>query len=143
MEIEKNNPAKEFLKQVRLCDTHISNKLEEMAHLKSVVLKVTSSWKQDVTFGSGSQDKLGDAVAKIVDLENDINRSVDEYVNKKREVSAVIEQIKDPDQVAVLYKRYFQNEPWEQIALELHCSYRNVCYIHGKALQTVEGFLNR
>ena len=29
MEAEKSNVAKDFLKQVRLCDIHIKNKLEE------------------------------------------------------------------------------------------------------------------
>ena len=139
---EKCNAAKEYLKQVKMCDIHIANKLEDMAHLKDVVLKVTATWKQDSTSGgTGNQDKLGNAVAKIVDLENEINRAVDEYVDKKKQVSATIEKLQDPDHVAVLYKRYFQNETWEQIAYEMHCTYRNVCYIHGKALQAVEALL--
>jgi DNA-directed RNA polymerase specialized sigma24 family protein len=49
----------------------------------------------------------------------------------------VIESVKDPDQMAVLQKRYLLYESWEQIALEMHCTYRNVCYIHGRALQAV------
>ena len=140
VEAEKNS-AKEFLQQVRLCDTHIANKLDELAHLKGMVLKVTSSMKPDMVSGSHSQDKLGDAVAKIIDLEDEINRAVDAFVDKKKEVSAVIDRITDPDQLAVLYKRYFNYEAWEQIACEMHMTYRNVCYIHGRALQTVEAML--
>ena len=137
MVVEKSNAAKDFLKQVQLYDMHINEKLEEMEHLKALTLKITATWKQDTVSGSGNQDKLGDAVAKIIDLENEINQAIDNYVDKKKVVNAVIEQIQDPDQVAVLYKRYFQYESLEQIACELHCTYRNVCYIHGKALQAV------
>ena len=133
--------AKEFLQQVKLCDMHINEKLEELEKLKALTMKITATWKQDAVSGSGNQDKLGDAVAKIVDLEREINSAVDSYVDKKKEVSAIIEKIKDPDQVAVLYKRYFQGEHWEQIAFEMGFTYRNVCYIHGRALQTVEVLL--
>ena len=136
---KKPNPIIEFLKQVELCDRNITNKLEELSHLKSMILKVTATWKQDVTSGgTDSQDKLGEAVAKIVDLENEINREIDSFIDKTREVSAVIQQVKDPDQLAVLHKRYFLYHTWEQIACDMNMSYRNVCYIHGKALQAVE-----
>lgn len=139
---EKCNAAKEFLQQVKLCDMHINEKLEELERLKALTTKITSTWKTDVSVsGSGNQDKLGDAIAKIIDLEADINKAVDEFVDKKKEVSMIIEKIQQPDQVAVLYKRYFQFETWEQIACEMHMTYRNVCYIHGRALQTVEGLL--
>lgn len=141
MNIEKN-PAKEFLSQVELCDIHISNMLDELQQLKDMVLKITGTWKDDViSGGSGNQDKLGSAVSKIVDMEVEINSAVDNYVDKKKEVKAVLGKITDPDQVAVLYKRYFQYMTWEEIACEMHMTYRNVCYIHGKALQTVEGLL--
>jgi DNA-directed RNA polymerase specialized sigma subunit len=91
--------------------------------------------------GSGNQDKLGDSVAKIVDLQDEINQKIDKYVDLKREISALLEQIPDPDQVKVLHKRYFEYKPWEQIACEMNYSYRNVCYIHGKALQAFEALM--
>lgn len=139
MSDKKTNPVIEYLKQVELCDRNITNKLEELSHLKSMVLKVTATWKQDVTSGgTGNQDKLGDAVSKIVDLENEINQEIDTYVDKLQEVSALIQKIQDPDQLAVLHKRYFLYHTWEQIAYDMSMTYRNVCYIHGKALQAVE-----
>lgn len=142
MAVKKLNATMEYLAQVELFDVQINNKLEELSHLKSMVLKVTSAWKQDVTSGgSGNQDKLGDAVAKIIDLEAEINKAIDDYIDKTREVSAVIQKVRDPDQLAVLHKRYFLYHTWEQIACEMNMTYRNVCYIHGKALLAVEGLL--
>ena len=130
-----------FLQQVRLIDTHIENKLQELGNLKDFVLKITPALKQDAVSGGGTQDKLGDAIAKIVDLENEIDRAIDEYVDKKREISGVLEFVTDPDQLKVLHKRYFEYKQWEQIACEMFMSYRNVCYIHGNALLTVERIL--
>lgn len=133
----KQNEAQEYLLQVQKLDSSIDSRLEQVAHLKAMTTKITTTLKQDVVSGSGNQDKIGDAIAKIIDLENEINRDIDTYVDKKREICRVIESVKDPDQMVVLQKRYLLYEPWEQIALEMHCTYRNVCYIHGRALQTV------
>jgi DNA-directed RNA polymerase specialized sigma subunit len=133
--------AKEYLQQVKLYDCHINSKLEEKQRLIDLALKITSSMKPDVVSTSGSQDKIGDAVAKIVDLEEEINKSIDNYVDHKREVTKLIEQIMDADQLQVLQKRYLHYESLEQIAWEMNMTYRNVCYIHGRALQAVERLL--
>lgn len=132
--------AKAYLKQVKSCDTRINNKLDELTVLKSIALKVTTSLSHAPAH-SGNQDKIGDIASKIVDLEAEINTTVDELVDKTREISAVIDQIQNTDQLSVLYKRYFQFETWEQIACEMHMTYRNVCYIHGRALQKVAQIL--
>lgn len=130
--------AKAYLSQVKLYDTHINNKLEELTRLKELLRHITSSIKDVPVSGGGNQDKMGSAVAKIVDLENEINDAVDAYIDKQREIGRVLERLGDADQVAVLHKRYFEDMPWEQIALEMHMTYRNVCYIHGRALLEME-----
>ena len=133
--------AKAYLKKIELLDAHINNKLNDLHTLRSLVTKITATISPVVVSGSGNQDKLGDAIAKIVDLQDEINQKIDKYVDLKREISALLEQIQDPDQVKVLHKRYFEYKPWEQIACEMNYSYRNVCYIHGKALQAFEALM--
>lgn len=133
--------AKAYLRKIELLDAHINNKLSDLHQLRTMVTKITATISPVAVSGSGSQDKLGDAVAKIVDLQTDINKQIDEYVDLKREISAVLEKMDDPDQVKVLHKRYFEYKPWERIACEMKYSFRNVCYIHGKALQAVETIL--
>lgn len=133
--------AKEYLNQVRLCDTKINNKLEELSRLRDMVTKITATLKADVVGGGGSQDKLGDAVARIVDLQREINAAVDDYVDRSRAIAAIIDKISDAEQLQVLHKRYFEYKKWEEIACEMHMTYRNVCYIHGRALQSVAALL--
>lgn len=133
--------AKDYLRQVELCDKHINSKLEQIAQLRALATKITTTWQQDVVCSHHAPDIIGGTVAKIVDLEAEVNAAVDDYVNRKRAIAHVIEQMQDPDQVEVLYKRYFSGETLERIAEEMHMSYRNVCYIHGRALQTVERIL--
>lgn len=133
--------AKTFLNQIALYDAHINSKIEELDRLKALRLKVTATLKADVVSHSGNADKIGDATAKIIDLERELNADIDAYVDKKREIEAVIQCIKDADQVNVIRKRYMLNEPWEQIAYELHCSLRHATRIHGYALKSVEKLL--
>ena len=133
--------AKAYLRKIELMDAHINNKLNDLFMLRTMVTKITATLSPVVASGTGSQDKLGDAIAKIVDLQNEINQAIDKYVDTKREVSAVLDKLQDPDHVKVLHKRYIEYKPWEQIACEMNFTYRNVCYIHGKALQAVEALL--
>ena len=133
--------AKRFLQQVKLYDSKINSLLEELDNLKAMVLKITTTLKQDVVSSGGSQDKIGDAIAKIIDLESEINAAVDGFVNKKKAVNDVLDMVYDPDQYAVLYKRYILYKRWEQIACDMSMTYRGVLYIHGRALQTVDAIL--
>lgn len=132
---------KKYLQQIRLYDSHINTKLEDLHQLKEMVTKITPTLKDDVVSGGGNQDKLGDAMAKIIDLEAEINRDVDRYVNAKQEISATLEKISDPDQLQVLHQRYVQYKTWEQIAYDTGFSYRWVCTLHGRALQEIEKIL--
>lgn len=129
--------AKRYLQQIRLYDSRIDIKCEELRRLEEMVLRITPTLKDDVSSSGGSQDKFADTMAKIVDLKAEINRDIDRFVDAKQKISGTLDKLSDPDQLKVLHKRYAQYKTWEQIACDMHMSYRNVCYIHGKALQAV------
>lgn len=129
--------AKEYLQQIRKADRTIENKLSEISSLRVLAESVTSSWKEDVVQSSGSGDKLGDTVNRIIDLERELNADIDRLIDLKREVMKVIDQIEEP-YCDILYKRYFRYMRWEEIALEMHYTYQWVCVLHGKALLMVK-----
>lgn len=136
--------AKAYLQCVKLYDTSIESKLREIEHLKEMITKITATLKQDAAFGAGgNHDKIGDAIAKIVDLQNEINQAVDEYVDLKRKAEAAICQIQDADHAAILRKRYFEYKTWETIACEMNYTYQWVCKLHGRALQSLSGVLKK
>ena len=135
--------AKAYLKRVKLYDTHINNKMEELDRLNAMVRKITQTLWDDAGGGSRSQDKIGDAVARIIDLKRELNRDIDGFVDMKREIKAIVDKVDDANQLSVIYKRYFLYETFEQIACEMNMTFRNVCYIHGKALEAVEILLKK
>ena len=130
-----------YLRQVELCDAHIKNLLEEVHRLKDLIRHITATLKPDVVSHSGNQDKMAEAVAKIVDLEYEINAAVDDYIDKRNEIVSIIKEINVPDQVSVLHKLYIEQKTWLEIATEMHMTERNAQYIHGRALQSVRRLL--
>lgn len=138
---EKHNLAKEFLQQVKLFDLNIDSLLEEKAQLEALRDKITSSWGGEPVSGSGNKDRLGETSAKILDLERKIDKAVDEFVDKKEEVRAVIAKVQHPIHLELLLKVYIHYHTLEKVAGEMGYSYRNVCYLHGRALQTVTEIL--
>lgn len=133
--------AQTYLRQAAICNAKVNSLLEEVQRLKELTRQITATLKPDVVSHSGNQDKLGNMIAKIVDLENEINAAVDEYVDKRREIITTIEKINVPDQVSVLYKLYLEEKTWPKIAEEMHMTERNAQYIHGRALQSVRRVL--
>ena len=133
--------AKEYLEQIKWYDVLIDSKLEELATLNSVVKRITPVMNTTGGGASGNQDKLGDTIAKIVDLQGEINRDVDMFVDMKREASKLLKKITQAEYFQVLHKRYVLYESFEQIAMEMKYTYRGVCYVHGRALQAFDKVL--
>ena len=129
--------AKEYLQQVKKCDSMIERKLEEIQSLRSMVTSISVALKDDVVQSGGASDKIGNTVSRIVDLENELNTNIDIFIDLKREVMNSIEALEDSRCTEILYKRYFQYKTWEQIACEMDLSYQWVCNLHGKALNAL------
>lgn len=133
--------AKRYLQQVKQCEVRIQIKMEDLEQLKAFTTKVTSTLSDVSVSGTKNNDKLGDAIVRIIELQNDINCEIDRLVDLKKEVCAVLDEVSNEDQHTVLYKRYVLFKCWEQIACDMNMTYRNVCYIHGRALQAVQRIL--
>ena len=132
------NEVKAYLRRVEWYDAVINSKLEEVQALKDMTTKITSTLGGEIVSGTRGQDKLGNAVAKIIDLEAEIDQAIDDYIDLKKSVCSLIERVTDTDRHKVLHKRYVEFKPWEDIAEDMNMSLRNVYLIHGRALQDFE-----
>ena len=130
--------AHEELKQILLDDAKINSKLEELARLKSLATKVTSVMEGETVSRSRNLDTLGEAVARIIVMQEEINALIDSYVDRKAYYSKIIDGLNNAAQIRVLYGHYYSGKSFQQIADELGYTRRNICYIHGDALRAVE-----
>jgi len=129
--------VKEYLGQAYRLDQRINSKLEQLESLNGLATKCTSTLTGMPKNPSRSTSMMADAVAKIVDLQAEINRDIDLLVDLKCEMVRVIKNVDHAEYQTLLELRYLCFKTWEQIAVDMNYSIDNVYRIHRKALCAV------
>lgn len=124
-----------FLEQAYRIDQRINCKIEQVSALRSLAAKATSTITDMPGSPNRNVHRMEDIVLKIVDLEAEINADIDELVDLKAEIMKLIKKVESIDGRLVLEKRYLCFEKWEQIAVEMGFSTRQVYRVHDKALE--------
>ena len=133
--------AKDELEKIAIEDALIDSKLEELARLKSMATKVTSAMSGEAVSGSRSGDKLANAVARIIEMEAEIDRLVDSYVDRKKFLAGLVDRLPKAEWISVIYGHYYQGKSYEKLAEEMGYSRRNVCYLNGDAVAELDKML--
>lgn len=131
---------KEYLMQYRDAARKASAALNHLEELRAMATRITPNYS-----GSGGShaagDRLGEAVARIVDAENRVSDEIELLEATEREVIATIDAVADKTLRTLLYERYINGKTWEQIAVKLNYSYRQTTRMHGAALIVVKHVL--
>jgi DNA-directed RNA polymerase specialized sigma subunit len=108
--------------------------LDTVQTLRSSLTSQSYELNPDKVQTSGPKNTLENTMTKVVDLEADINRYIDELVDLKQAAIRKIQNIPDQDQQNVLLARYVSGMKWEKIAVDLNFSIAQIYRIHGAAL---------
>ena len=130
--------AKTYLQDIRKLDRKINNKQLELESLENMITSITPKLKEVNVQSSGSQDKLGEIISKIVDLQNEINREIDRFVDRKLEAIRLINLLEDDVSISLLIQRYINYRRWDEIAESLNYSRQGIIKKHGQALLDFE-----
>ena len=130
--------AKEYLGQAYRLDQRINSKLEQVLSLRELTTKATATMSDMPGGGSRNVYKMQDIISKIVDLENEINADIDKLVDLKREMVMVIKAVTDPELQTLLELRYLCFKTWEQIAVDMQYSTRNIYKLHDTAIGAIK-----
>lgn len=131
--------AKEYLSQAVWLDRMIDSKLEQLEMLKSLAMKVTSSFtKEKISGGNIEKSKMESTMVKVIDLEHEINADIDRLVDLKKDIQDTINKMDDINQQLLLELRYLSGKGWDEIAASMGYDPRTVYRIHGKALKEFE-----
>ena len=106
-----------YLSQINRCDHVIKNKMSEIQKLSNMATSISVSPKEVDVQSSGDPDKMGSAVAKIADLQNEIKELVCEFVDKRRVIIGQIDSMENTDVYIVLYAHYVDNKDWNLISV--------------------------
>ncbi len=132
--------AKQYLRQYIDCDDRIKSKIR---HIKRLEERVTGA---SFSFGGKVNTSLNnDSVARIiesyVDMQKELECDVIKLKETQKKVISIINSIENNIQKSVLERYYIENLTFEQVAVDINYSYRQICRIHGMALQEVTKIL--
>jgi len=133
--------AKEFLSQARYLDMRINSKVEQIDSLNALATKCTSTLTGMPHNPSPSTSLMADAVCKIVDLQEELGRDVQDLVNLKQRISTVIKSVPNHELQTLLEKRYLCFQSWEQIAVDMYHTIHHLYKLHNQALDFCDAFL--
>jgi len=129
--------VKEYLGQAYRLDQRINSKLGQVEALNDLATKATSTLTGMPKNPNRATSTMADAIGKIIDLQAEINRDIDRLVDLKREIVGVIKTVDNMECQTLLEKRYLCFETWEQIAVDMDYTVRNIYNLHSLALQQI------
>lgn len=127
--------AKEYLGKAYRLDRRIDSKIEQAASLNALAAKCTAAITGMPRNPNRKSSIMADAVAKIVDLQAEINRDIDALVDLKREMVRAIKAVDNTEYQTLLELRYLCFKTWEQIAVDMGYSVRHVYRLHDEAVR--------
>ena len=127
--------VKEYLSQAYRIDQRINSKLEQVASLRALTTKATSTLSDTPPSGSRNVQSMENVIVKIIDLENEINEDIDTLVDLKREITRRVKSIPNAEYQLLLEKRYLCFMPWEKIAVDMGYSIQHIYRLHDWALR--------
>ena len=130
--------TKEYFEQALTLNKRINSKLDHLGTLREMSTKATITLSDMPRSSSPNLYQMQDIISKIIDLEHEINRDIDRFVDMKREYMWIINEIQNPVFQLVMEQRYLCCRTWEKISEELGYEMRSLHRLHGEALKVAE-----
>ena len=132
--------AKQYLKQAYRLNELINSDLEELAELNALKYSISSPNYSGMPTSDTKdvEPTFAKAIRKIIDLEDHINKEIARYVNLKKEIRSVINEVTDGDEKLLLKYRYINFCTWDDICEKMNVSIRTAHRIHAEALANVK-----
>ena len=131
--------TKDYLNQINRLDKSIQNKLSELLQYRELSVSLSAVSSDIKVRISPEVDRIGRSIARLEELEQQLDRMIDCFVDKKTHIIAQIDDIEDEMHYQVLFARYIECKTFEKIAEELNYSFRQIVRVHEKALAEFEG----
>lgn len=96
----------------------IKDKLDEINRLRELCMSISVSTDKENVKSSPNQDKLADAIAKIVDLERETDNLVDGLIDERRRIINQIDAIGNTTYYKLLTCKYVKGMKIREIAEE-------------------------
>ena len=122
-----------YLSRYRRLNQRIDRLLEEQSRWREQALKITPTLSQ-APGGGGSGSPIERPMDKVLEIDVEINREIDEMQIARKEIRETLNQLEDENLKLLMEYRYIDGMTWEQIAVKMHYGFQWVCKLHGRAL---------
>lgn len=126
--------AKQWLGRARYIDREIALLKKTKAETRDSLTKITQSYESDGAQVSKDPHKFD----RLAELESMIDEKVDELTATKKEILQVIFKLEDRRQKMVLISYYIRMKTFEQIAVEMNYSFRQITNIRRRGIMEVQ-----
>lgn len=140
---QKKIRAAAYLGQIGRLNARINNLLQEKQQIMDLATNITPTLS-DMPRGSGTSDKVGNASVKLANLEDQINRIVDQLIDTRAEIIALLETL-PLDEYTVLHNYFVLGQTIEVIADNMNPkpkTPRQIYRIKARAMKHVQAILD-
>ncbi|MBQ3426621.1 MAG: RNA polymerase subunit sigma-24 [Clostridia bacterium] len=130
--------AKEYLEQLITLDKEISRKQQRLVTLRDIVMNTTPAYEEEVVQHSRILNPFENIMAKIIDLDREINEDIDRLVDLKAEVWEQLDRLSDERLKRILWLKYAEMKTWNYIAADVNITRRHAIRLHKLGLDEFE-----
>ena len=125
--------AKAWLKRGWQLDREINSLLRTKQETRDRLTSVTAGYDGESVQGTRDPHRYD----RLAELDEKIDRRIDQLVAVKQEIVDAIAQVEDSRYRTLLTERYMEFKTWEQIAVDMNYTWRRVMQLHGEALNSI------
>lgn len=133
--------AKELLTELQSLDMDIQSRIDEINELEAGLLS-SPKWT-DVKVQNGQVRKIDDVYAQLITMKQEIERDVKEIIDRKLELSRLINKLSNPKYRTVLRMTYINKMYVDDICDKMEISRTTFYTWRGLAISELNDLLNR
>lgn len=127
----------EWLKSYRALDGKIESMTEQLQVWNARATKITATISQEPK-AAGSGDQVQRCIDQICELQTEIAQEMDKLRKRKQEIETAIHGLNEKSYQDILWYRYIQGMTFEEIAIKMNYSWRQVCRKHKNAVEKLK-----
>lgn len=127
----------EWLKSYRALDGKIESMTEQLQVWNARATKITATISQEPK-AAGSGDQLQRCIDQICELQTEIAKEMDMLRKRKQQIETAIHGLNEKSYQDILWYRYIQGMTFEEIAIKMNYSWRQVCRKHKNAVEKLK-----
>ena len=134
--------AKEELRNILIWEAKIEGKAEQIKRLEALAMKTTSALGGEAVSRTRDNDPHGRYVAKKEKLEAAISALQEENERRKDFLSGIIDELRNPLHIKILYGLFFNKKTQTQMATETNYSYRHIINLRDAGIAEVQKIID-